>query len=140
MCPCNSNYGAEKMAQPDLSGYEAAADLSSKVSVNDLTRAKALAMSMKSAEVRVANCEDDLKKAKAYLASIQEDLLPKLMQELELPEFTVEDKETGARIVVSLEEEIRVSIPSGGKSKGVKGPDNRPAAYAFFRGIGLSGI
>lgn len=110
------------------------------VKVNDLTRVKSLAVEMKTAEAAVARAEDALKKAKARLATIQEDLLPKLMQELELPNFTIEDRETGARIVVSLDEEIRVSIPSGGKSRGVRGPDNRPAAYDFFRSIGLGGI
>ena|ERR1700676_3607302 len=107
--------------------------------VDGLETAKRLTLEMLGAQVRVKAAEDELKAATAALADVQENRLPKLMEELELPEFTTTLAD-GARVKVSCDEVIRVSIPAG-KGKGSKAnADNRPAAYNFFRSIGQGGV
>ncbi|RKZ72469.1 MAG: hypothetical protein DRQ48_00225 [Gammaproteobacteria bacterium] len=90
-----------------------------------LEKLSTLAQDQWEAEKRVRIKEQELKDAKKAERKISEELIPDLMDELGIEEFT-----TSAGIAVSVKENIRASISK----------DNAPAAFTWLRKNGHAGL
>lgn len=111
------------------------AELAQAAPLGDLDLVRGLALEMLAAQRVVDERKDALDKATAALKDIQEKRLPQIMKDKGLPSFTFADH-GGEKLVVELDEDYQVSVPTGQKG----GVDKRPAAFAFFRSINLGGL
>lgn len=75
-----------------------------------------------------------LKQAEQRLASVAEQRLPDLMQELSIDNYTYTDPNTGQKFKVEYVEKIRCSIPPDTTD------EQRAAIFEWLRGNGLEGV
>lgn len=94
------------MTEHDYSNYQE--DPEKRVGYNGLARLQGLAQEQLNAEARVTALEEQLAEAKAVYNRLRLTDLPNLMDELELPGFTMK-----SGVKLEMGEEIRASIPKG---------------------------
>jgi hypothetical protein len=126
----------------DAAAY--AADVTEKaVSEDSLQNLRALAAELLDAAREVTRINNQLQKATARLADIQEHKLPDLMDANEIPRFDFMDSTTGTRYIIENKANWRVSMPPLRDKDGNTYPENvgkRKAIMSWFREIGLGGI
>lgn len=96
----------------------------------NLDTIRGMCIELLEAQSEVARITAELEKANDTLKDLRERRLPEMMEQNELPEFVFRDKATGARMSVSVGEEVRVSLPK----------DNREAGYKWLTKMGLEAI
>jgi SpoVK/Ycf46/Vps4 family AAA+-type ATPase len=98
------------MEVPDYSEFEQSAPSS-----GDLQNLSALAHEMYLAELRVLDVAEELKKTQEQVRKISEDLIPELMKEIGIAEFT-----THAGVKLCVKDVLRASIPVARRSEAYK--------------------
>jgi hypothetical protein len=74
------------------------------------------------------------KKLLKQLADLQENRLPKVMEQSQLPEFRFKDARTGIETIIRIKDDIRVQLPTMPKGKAfVADPVARKPIYEWFR-------
>lgn len=92
-------------------------------------------------EHEIATRQEATKKLEKQLADLQENRLPKVMEQNQLPEFRFKDARTGIETIIRIKDDIRVQLPTKPKGKAfVADEEARQPVYAWFRLNGQGSI
>lgn len=101
----------------------------------------ALAQELVTAQREVTVREDALKKAEKALADIQENRLPKMMQQYNMWRVDFTDESTGLKQIIKRTEDVRVSLPTRKDgNKFVADHEARKPIWAWLRDDGQGGV
>jgi hypothetical protein len=102
---------------------------------------RTMCQEMLNLEAEIATRNEATAKLTKQLADLQENRLPKVMEQNQLPEFRFKDARTGIETIIRIKDDIRVQLPTMPKGKAfVRDPEACKPVYAWFKSNGMGAI
>jgi hypothetical protein len=132
---------AGALAQGKPIDYGEDAETSKPVEGVTLDALRTMCQEMLNLEAEIATRNEATKKLEKQLADLQENRLPKVMEQSQLPEFRFKDARTGIETIIRIKDDIRVQLPTMPKGKAfVRDPEACKPLWGWFREHGMSAL
>lgn len=132
---------AGQMAKGGVVDYGEDAGVETPIESMTLDALRTMCQEMLNLEHEIATRQEATKKLEKQLADLQENRLPKVMEQNQLPEFRFKDARTGIENIIRIKDDIRVQLPTKPKGKAfVKDEEACQPIYMWFRANGQGSI
>lgn len=132
---------AGALAKAGPTDYGEDAETSKPVEGITLDALRTMCQEMVNLETEIETRNAATAKLVKQLADLQENRLPKVMEQNQLLEFRFNDARTGIVSFIRIKDDIRVQLPTMPKGKAfVADPEARKPVYAWFRANGMSAL